>query len=240
MTDSTLPERRYRRLLALYPTAFRREHEEEMLVVLMACARDGRRRPALADCADLIWNAIWMRLRPWARRPVPSVFWAVGLMVVSAALELIALATVVGTKGNLRLAIMRHFPHLAVGHVHAAVQSHVLAVEIGAPIAAGVCLWMAWANGRGHGWARGLFAGFFGLTSISLLAAVGQHVATYAPADLIVGCTLWLLGLITLVLILNPRSAQHYEHDRRGCRARSEGPGDALAETQGSGKYATH
>jgi hypothetical protein len=224
MTDSVVLERRYRRLLACYPAAFRREHEDEMLVVLLACARDGRRRPGLADTADLIRSAIWMRLRPWGRRPAPSVFWAVGLMVLSAVLELVALATVVGTQGSLRSEIVRHFPNFTAGHVHALVHAQVVAVEIGAPIAAAMCLWMAWANGRGHGWARGLFLGFFGLTSISLLAAFAQHAATYAPSDLIAGCALWLVGLIALVLILNPRTDQHYHHGAPGRRTRKDHP----------------
>ncbi len=62
MTDATYLERRYRRLLAWYPKAFRREHEDEMLVVLMAGARTGRRRPGLADSADLIRNAVCERI----------------------------------------------------------------------------------------------------------------------------------------------------------------------------------
>jgi hypothetical protein len=224
MTDSTLLERRYRRLLALYPRAFRREHEEEMLVVLMACARNGRRRPGLADSVDVVRNAIWMRLRPWARRPARSVFWAVGLMVLSAVLELVAVVTVVATQGSLRSAIVRHFPHITAGHVHAVVYAHVVVVEIGAPIAAAACMLMAWANGRGYGWARGLVLGFFGLTSISLLSAVAQHAATYAPSDLIVGCALWLVGLVTVALILNPRSEQHYHHRTPVRRARKDRP----------------
>jgi hypothetical protein len=36
MTDSAHLERRYRRLLAFYPKAFRREHEQEIVSVLMA------------------------------------------------------------------------------------------------------------------------------------------------------------------------------------------------------------
>jgi len=43
-----------------------------MLVVLMAGARNGRRRPGLADSADLIRNAIWIRMHPWAQRPAPT------------------------------------------------------------------------------------------------------------------------------------------------------------------------
>jgi hypothetical protein len=71
MTDSTRLERRYRRLLAFYPKAFRREHEEEMLSVLMAAAADGRQRPRLAEAADLLGNALFAQLRrvslpgPW-------------------------------------------------------------------------------------------------------------------------------------------------------------------------------
>jgi hypothetical protein len=40
-------ERRYRRLLAWYPTWFRLQNEEEILAVLLACAQDGQRRPGV-------------------------------------------------------------------------------------------------------------------------------------------------------------------------------------------------
>ena len=63
MTESSRLERRYRSLLALYPKAFRREHEEEILSVLMAAAPEGQKRPRLAESADLVRNAIFMRVR---------------------------------------------------------------------------------------------------------------------------------------------------------------------------------
>lgn len=63
MTSSSRLERRYRSLLALYPKAFRRDHEEEILSVLMAAAAEGQRRPRLAESADLVRSAIFMRLR---------------------------------------------------------------------------------------------------------------------------------------------------------------------------------
>lgn len=220
MTDSTQLERRYRRLLAWYPRAFRCEHEDEMLVVLMAGASSGRRRPGLADSADLIRNATWMRIRPWVQRPAPTVVWALRLMVLAAGLELVALATVVGTQTSLRAAIVGRLPDFTAAQWHAEVHTHILPVEISAPIAAIVWLALAWANGRGYGWARGLVVGLFGLTSLSLLAAFGQHVGTYAPADLIAGCALWLVGMLTLLLILNPRSNRHY-HARSSRRDRS-------------------
>jgi hypothetical protein len=62
VSDPTQLERRYRRLLAFYPEAFRREHEQEMLSVLIAGAAEGQRRPSLAEAIDLVSNAILMRL----------------------------------------------------------------------------------------------------------------------------------------------------------------------------------
>jgi len=57
-------ERRYRRLLAWYPAEHRRVHAEEMVGVLLASARNGQRRPSLADTLDLIKGGIQTRLRP--------------------------------------------------------------------------------------------------------------------------------------------------------------------------------
>jgi len=62
VSDSTQLERRYRRLLAFYPKPFRREHEQEMLAVLIAGAAEGQRRPSLPEAIDLVMNAIVMRL----------------------------------------------------------------------------------------------------------------------------------------------------------------------------------
>jgi hypothetical protein len=66
MSDSTDLERRYRRLLAFYPTAFRREHEQEILSVLMDGAAEGQQRPRLADSVNLLTYATSMRLRQLA------------------------------------------------------------------------------------------------------------------------------------------------------------------------------
>ena len=63
MTYSTHLARRYRRLLAFFPKTFRREHEQEILSVLMAGAAEGQRRPRFAESFDLLRNASFMRLR---------------------------------------------------------------------------------------------------------------------------------------------------------------------------------
>lgn len=210
MTGQAQLEQRYRRLLKSYPRKFRQEHEEEMLVVLMASARSGRRRPGPADSVNLVANALLMRVGLRAPRSTPTVFWAVRLMVLGAVLEFAALATVVLTRGDLAGAIARHHPAMPVAHAHHLVNLQVLEIAVGAPLAAAVWLWLAWANDRGHGWSRGLFAALFTLTSVSLLAAIGQHAGTLAPADLIAGVTLWLVALVALALIISPLSDGHY------------------------------
>jgi hypothetical protein len=212
MNDSAELERRYRRLVARYPRAFRREHEQEILSVLMDCAPEGQRRPGLLESADLVKSAVWMRVRPGAPRSAPTVFAAVRLMYVGAALELGALVTVLLTLGGLKSAILQRSPHFTGAQWHAVLRAHVLPVEIGAPVAAGLLLWMAWANGRGHHWGRIAFAVLFGINSLSLLSGIAGHSATYAPADLTAGIVLWLAALATLLLILNKRSAAHYGH----------------------------
>ena len=62
MSDSAGLERRYGRLLACYPHAFRREHKQEILAVLMAGADEGQQRPRPAEALNLIKHALWMRL----------------------------------------------------------------------------------------------------------------------------------------------------------------------------------
>lgn len=210
MTDSVRLERRYRRLLAWYPRAFRREHEEEILYVLMAGAEDGHWRPGLAESADLLRSAVWMRLRPGAPRSARTVFAAVRLMYVGAVVELCTLTTVVVTLGTVKSAIVRRNPHYTAAQWHAEVRGNIVPLEIGAVIATGVWLWLAWANGKGHRWARVGVAVLFGTTTLSLLNGVAHDAAIYAPADLIAGVALWLVALATVALIFHKESGPHY------------------------------
>jgi len=57
-------EARYRRLLSWFPADHRVVHGEEMLGVLMAASDGDRKRPGLADSADLLLGAARLRLRP--------------------------------------------------------------------------------------------------------------------------------------------------------------------------------
>ncbi len=74
-------QRRYRRLLAWYPWAYRQAHEEEMLGVLLADSA-GRHRPGLGDSLDLILGGIRIRAR-YAVRSFPDSSAAEALAVVS-------------------------------------------------------------------------------------------------------------------------------------------------------------
>lgn len=55
-------EKRYRRLLGLYPRDHREQHGDEMLGVLIADAGD-RRTPGWRDTADLLWGAFRLHVR---------------------------------------------------------------------------------------------------------------------------------------------------------------------------------
>ena len=88
MTDAQHLERGYRRLVALFPRAFRRESEAEILAVLMATAREGQRRAGLAESADLIRGALRMHRGPRLPR---ALLIAVRLTYVGAATELAVL-----------------------------------------------------------------------------------------------------------------------------------------------------
>jgi hypothetical protein len=56
-------ERRYRRLLRLYPREFRARRADEMLGVLMASAATGQDRPARSEVGDIVRGSLVMRLR---------------------------------------------------------------------------------------------------------------------------------------------------------------------------------
>jgi hypothetical protein len=58
-------ERRYRRLLGLYPRSYREQHGEDMLGVLMTDSTEGKSRTRLAATLDLVRNAFLVHTRYW-------------------------------------------------------------------------------------------------------------------------------------------------------------------------------
>jgi hypothetical protein len=225
MTGSDL-ERRYRRLLVLYPRRYRRRHEEEILAVLLEGASPEQRRPRLAEAASLAWSGLGMRLRPGVPRSAHTVRTAIRLMYLGALLELGVLAVVAATAGRLHSAILAHDHGYTVAQWHAELHQHIVPLEIAAPLAACVWVWLAWANGRGHAWARVLFLVFAGITTASLLSGLAGGAFTYAPDDAVAGIVLCVVALAAVALIFNGRSRPYYRRmSGRRLRTRHEHSG---------------
>jgi hypothetical protein len=202
--------RGYRRLLVCYPKAFRREHQQEILAVLLALSAPAQRHPSPAESANLISNALRTRLVP-ATPPSPrTVTHAVRLMYLGAVLELATLVTIVVSAGAFHAAIVQRYPAFTTAQWHTVVAAHLIPDEVAAPLAVGLWLWMAWANGKGHAWARVVFTAFFALSTLGVLVALAQDAAVYATADLIAGVLPWLVQGATLALIYSRRSDPHY------------------------------
>jgi hypothetical protein len=204
MTDSAVLERSYRKVLALYPRSFRKDNEDEILAVLMETAEEGQTRIGLAEAADLIRGAMRMRLWPVAPRP-GTVRAAVRLMLAGALAELATLVTVVLTAGQVKAGVLAKDP--AAWH---GAMVHITLDEICLPIAIGLWLWLAWANGRGQDWARLVSLSSFSLTSLGLLYVLSQDAQAVALADVIAAAVVWAIGLASVVLIFTPASGRYY------------------------------
>jgi hypothetical protein len=209
MTDMTRLERGYRRLLACYPRAFRDENEDEIIAVLVATAKDAQSSVAFAEAADLIRGALRARMWPGMHRPPRPVFAAIRLMCVGAVLELAVCCTLIATSGDIHAAILRRYPALTAAEWHS-VAASISVSEIGSPIAAGLWLWLAWANWRGRDWGRFGYIALFLFTTVGVLVNLGQGSAVVAPAAMAVAGGLWLVGAAAMALICSPRSAPHY------------------------------
>jgi hypothetical protein len=209
MSEPARLERGYRKLLACYPRAYRRENEEEILAVLLACAHDGQQRPGLAGSADLIKGAMRMWLRPAARTP-RTVQTAVRLMCVGAAAQLAYLIINVATAGSVGSAYARGDPPGAAAAVHHALTVQLVKDDVGAAIAIGVWPLLAWALIRRRNLARFAFAAWFGLDCLAILQAIGQGAASHAHADLAAAAVVWLLILAASVLLFTGASNRYY------------------------------
>ena len=212
MTGPSQLERGYRRVLACYPKAFRRENGDEILAVLMATAGEGQRRVGLAESADLIMGALRMHFGlSRSPRPVRN---AVRLMFLGAVLTLADVVTVLVTLGGVRSAAAHD---LTAAQWPAAMLTQVGPWLASAPIGAGLWLWLAWANGRGYHWARPAYAAFFGLLTTVVFFGLGQGAGEdalpYTLADVIATAVLWLAGLAAGLFILSETAGPHYQQE---------------------------
>lgn len=144
---------------------------------------------------------------PRPLQPPRAVLNAVRLMYAGAALELLALIIAVATRASLRVAILARHPFYNPAQVHHAEVARAVPLVIGALIAIGLWLWMAWANNRGRNWARVLSAVFFGISTLDLFIS---FFVVRATATMIVGVVIWLVGLVAIVLLFSKESAPFF------------------------------
>ncbi len=208
MNSSASLERGYRRLLAAYPRAFRRENEAEILAVLLATAEEDQRRPGLAISADLIRSGLLMRLRPTVPHSARTVRAGVRLMYLAALAELATVIAIVVTSAGVLAYVNRTFPSYA----HAAALS-LTRDEISGPIAVVLMVWLAWAVGRRHHWARVVFVILSGVCTLSIIFALSAGAAVVAPADFAGGVLVCLLQLAAVLLIFTSQSAPYYRRE---------------------------
>jgi hypothetical protein len=208
MTGPSRLERRYRRVLACYPKAFRRESGDEILAVLLATAAQGQRRVGLAESADLIRGAVRMHFG-LSRAPGP-VRNAARLMCLGAVLTLADVVTVLVTLGGVRSAASHD---LGGGQWPIVMLTQVDFWVASAPIGAGVWLWLAWANGRGYHWARPAFVAFFCLLTMVLPFGLGRDALPYTGADVLATTVLWLVALAAMGLIFSGTASPYYQQE---------------------------
>jgi len=146
-----------------------------------------------------------------APRPVRTAAW---LMFLGAALTLADAATVLVTLGGVRSAAVQDVDFTG-GRWHIFMLTVIVPALASAPIVAGVWLWLAWAIGRGYGWARPAFGVFFGLVTtgwlIGLAMGGGRDATSYTGADLLATTALWLVGLVAMTLIFSQRASPYYQ-----------------------------
>jgi hypothetical protein len=84
-------------------------------------------------------------------------------------------------------------------------------------VAAGLWLWLAWANGRGYHWARPAFIALAGLLTAGLLFGLsegdGERALPVVLPDLIAATVLWLVALVALLLICSQTASPYYQQE---------------------------
>lgn len=201
MTDSRRLERDYRRLVALFPRAFRHESEEEMLAVLLATARDGQRRAGFAESADLIRSAVRIHRGPRLPR---ALLIAVRLTYAGAAAELAVLIVLLVTLASLTSATIRAYPDFSLAEWNAVLFARLPVVEAGAPVLLGLWVWLACANARGHHTARVAFRVVYVIILLGIAAEADAGIPVYGEGGLIATGVLIFVQLAANALIFYP------------------------------------
>ena len=149
--------------------------------------------------------------------PPPSIQNAVRLMYVGAVVSAISLIVTLTTIGSLRTAIHKANPALSAAKLHSAeTAAVVLAIVLGL-IGIGLWIWMARANQAGKNWARITATVFFGLDTLSLLAALRQAEPALSRT---ISLLTWLVGLGAVILLWQKISSAYFAASAAASRSR--------------------
>jgi hypothetical protein len=149
--------------------------------------------------------------------PPPSIQNAVRLMYVGAAVSAISLIVTLTTIGSLRTAIHKANPALSASKLHSAETAAVVLAIILGLIGIGLWIWMARANQAGKNWARITATVFFGLDTLSLLAALRQAEPALSRT---ISLLTWLVGLGAVILLWQKISSAYFAASAPGTRSR--------------------
>jgi hypothetical protein len=145
--------------------------------------------------------------RPSAATIPQSVQRAVSAMYVGVAASLIGIAVDLTTLSAVRSAIAKRSPTMTTAQLNTAVHVEVGFFIAGGLIGAALWLWMAQSCKAGKAWARIVSTVFFGIDTVSVLAA---SAVPGGGLSRIYGVVVWVIGLIAIILLWQRSSSDFF------------------------------
>jgi hypothetical protein len=138
----------------------------------------------------------------------PSIVNAVRLMYAGAVISIVSLILSLTSTSSLKPNIRSKYPHYTTSQVNHLYSQIIEAAIISAAL--GIALWllMAWANGRGRGWARIVSSALFALNTIGLISVSRQPNIGIA---LVFELLTWVVGLGAVILLWRPESSAYFK-----------------------------
>jgi hypothetical protein len=153
-----------------------------------------------------------------AQRPPqpPSIRNAVMFMYAGAAISALSVVLLLAFSGRIKNAIHKALVKannklitqgktpLTAAQIHSTENTLVIVIAVILLIGVALWVWMAWANGKGRGWARIVATVLFALNTIYLLLSVSR--ATVSIIFIGLG---WLCGLGAIIFLWNKNSTAY-------------------------------
>jgi low temperature requirement protein LtrA len=149
-------------------------------------------------------------LPPPPQRPSApaSVLTAVKLMYAGAALSLISLVIGLTQKAAIRKAVAAANPNFTDSQLNSAVNITLVFGAFVGLLGAGLWLWMAYANNKGHAWARVVSSVLFGINTLGLIYVLIAAGST--AIQKVASVVIWLVGLAAVVFLWRSDSSAYF------------------------------